>query len=90
MEDDEFRGYFIPADSVLVANVWCVQAVTYGALLLAADNGVEIGRVCMIPKNTEIPTYIVRTGTLGRGESTQMFETHLTSYSASAEGENLH
>ncbi|KAI0712382.1 O-methylsterigmatocystin oxidoreductase [Earliella scabrosa] len=22
MEDDEFRGYFIPADSVLVANVW--------------------------------------------------------------------
>ena len=46
IEDDEFRGYFIPAGTVIMPNVWCVDK----SLLKCASNVrhlTTVSRACM-------------------------------------------
>ena len=52
--DDEFRGYFIPAGTVLIANTWCVRSDAQGMEYKVTASQGLYARSCYIQRSRSI------------------------------------
>lgn len=86
LEDMEYKGYFIPARTVLVPNIWYVTRTlsSLGYEYLNRTN--RIGRVCMTLLCIPIPSGFTPSASCMKERSTQMYRIPGSLYLVTEEG----
>ena len=86
IEDDEFGGYFIPAGTIVMANIWQVLTFLSACCTFFVDANVTVGHACTILSCTKTRTRFVQNASYVTASWTQTSETPPTLSLVSADG----